>query len=426
MESKPEKRSNPEFITPIYEMALKQFQQAADALQLSQDLIERMKYPDRSMMVSSPIRMDDGRVQTFFGYRIQHNTALGPGKGGIRYHPDVTLGEVAALAMWMSWKGGLMNIPLGGAKGGVRCNPKELSKKELEKLTRRYTSNIYPIIGPDKDVPAPDVGTDPQIMAWIMDTYSMHSGFHTAGVVTGKPQITGGSRGRIEATGLGVAKSVLNAAKKLDLSLENARVAIQGFGNVGYYAAKYLQGMGARIVAVSNSLGGVFNKNGLPVQSLYQHALEDRHLEHFPETEKITNEELLTLDCDILIPAALENQVTKKNAGKVKCKIYAEGANGPTTVEADRILEDKGIFLIPDILCNSGGVVVSYFEWVQDLQGYFWDADEVDKCMEKIMKRAFQETHEMKLNPKVGMRTAALMIGVKRVAEAMQLRGLYP
>lgn len=422
----PEQRTNPEYFTPLYQLALNQFEKAVDHLKLPPDVTEWIITPGRSMMVSLPIRMDDKTVKTFYGYRVQHNMALGPGKGGLRYHPSVNLGEVTALATWMTWKGGLMNIPLGGAKGGIRCDPKKMSQAELEKLTRRYTAAIFPIIGPEKDVPAPDVGTNSQTMAWIMDTYSMRTGFHTMGVVTGKPEIMGGSLGRMEATGLGVAHSIAYAAKKINMPLEGATVAVQGFGNVGYYTAKFLQGMGAKIIAVSNSLGGVFNKNGIPIDPLHQHSVEDRQLDNFPDTEKITNAKLLATKCDILVLAAMENQVTEKNAAKVNCKIYAEGANGPTSLEADKILEEKEIFLIPDILCNSGGVVVSYFEWVQGMQSFFWDMDDIYKRMEKMLQNAFEETYTLHQQEKVGMRTAALMIGIKRVAEAQMTRGLYP
>lgn len=426
MNDNPEKAGKPEFFSPVYEMALSQFLNAANKLNLDQNLIERIKYPERCMVVSLPISMDDGSVRIFNGYRVQHNTALGPGKGGIRYHPNVNLGEVSALATWMTWKGGLMNLPLGGAKGGITCDPKILSAHENERLTRRYTYSIFPMIGPEIDIPAPDVGTTAQTMAWIMDAYSIQVGFHTAGVVTGKPPIIGGSLGRDEATGQGVMVTVLEAIKKLNMSIENATVAVQGFGNVGYHAARLLQLKGAKIIAVSNSLGGVYNKNGLPVIDLYKHSLNDRNLANFPNVDKITNEELLALKCDILIPSALEKQVTKANAHKVNCRVYAEGANGPTTMEADDILVDKGIFMIPDILCNAGGVVVSYFEWVQDLQNFFWDTDEIFNRMEKIMKQAFNGTCELSQKQKVSMRTAALMLGIKRVAEATRLRGLYP
>ena len=426
MDTSIEKRALPEFYSPIYELALNQFLSAAKHLKFDDNIIERMKSPERSLLVTLPVKMDDGRIKSFYGYRVQHNTSLGPGKGGIRYHPDVNLGEVCALAMWMTWKGGLMNLPLGGAKGGVSCNPKEMSMQELERLTRRYTYAIFPLIGPDIDVPAPDVGTNAQTMAWIMDSYSVHKGFHTTGVVTGKPPITGGSKGRDEATGQGVYFFIMEAAKKIGLNVEGATVAIQGFGNVGRHAAKFLHNFGARVIAVSNSTGGVYNKNGIPVEALYQHSLQDKNLANFPEIEKITNQELLALECDILIPAAMENEVTQENADKVKCKIYAEGANGPTSMEADRILEDKGIFIIPDILCNSGGVVVSYFEWVQDMQKFFWEEDEIERRMHKILKKAFNEVFELSAREKVGFRLAALMIGVNRVAESIRLRGLYP
>lgn len=421
-----EKRDRPEFFSPIYDMALNQFLAAVKQMNLDANLVTRMRSPERSLLVSLPVKMDDGKVKLFYGYRVQHNTSMGPGKGGIRYHPDVNLGEVCALAMWMTWKGGLMNLPLGGAKGGVTCNPKEMSMGELERLTRRYTYAIFPFIGPDVDVPAPDVGTNAQTMAWIMDSYSIHTGFHTTGVVTGKPPITGGSKGRDEATGQGVYFNILEAAKKIGLNVEGATAAVQGFGNVGRHAAKFLHNFGAKVIAISNSSGGVYNKNGIPVEALYQHSLKDKNLQNFPEVEKITNQELLALECDILIPAAMENQITKSNAGKVKCKIYAEGANGPTSLEADKILEEKGITIIPDILCNSGGVVVSYFEWVQDLQNFFWDEDEIEHRMHKILKKAFTETYELSMREKVSMRLAALMLGIGRVSESIRLRGLYP
>ncbi len=421
-----EQRENPEFHSPVFDLAKKQFEMAAQKLELTEDMANWMINPERALMVSIPTRMDDGSIKTFYGYRVQHSTVLGPGKGGVRFHPNVNLGEVTALATWMTWKGGLMNIPLGGAKGGVRCNPRELSALELENLTRRYTAGLFPIIGPERDIPAPDVGTNPQVMAWMMDTYSMQKGFNNLGIVTGKPQNLGGSQGRLEATGRGVAQSIAYAAQTVNLPLENATVAVQGFGNVGYYAARFLQSMGAKIIAVSNSLGGVHNKNGIPVEPLNQHQLKDRDLSNFSDTEKITNARLLSMKCDILVLAALENQVNEKNAPKVNCKIYAEGANGPTSLEADKILEDKGIFILPDILCNSGGVVVSYFEWVQGLQGFFWDEYEIFKRMNKIMKNAFDETYALTQRQQVGMRTAALMLGVRRVADAMQLRGLNP
>ena len=425
MDDTQDKFGNPEFASPLFQLALDQFYLAVKKLELSDNIIARLKSPERSLMVSLPVKMDNGTVHTFYGYRVQHDTSLGPGKGGIRYHPSVTLGEVAALAMWMTWKGGLMNIPLGGAKGGVSCDPKKMSHCELEKLTRRYAHGIFPIIGPDVDVPAPDVGTDSQTMAWIMDTYNMQKGFHKMGVVTGKPQTTGGSVGRLEATGLGVAYSVRNAAKIINLPLENAKVVIQGFGNVGYHAASSLHLMGAKIIAVSNSLGGVYNPNGLSIKALHD-AHTARSLSNISDADKVSNEELLKLECDILIPSAMENQVTQNNADQIKCKIYAEGANGPTSLEADHILEDNGVFIIPDILCNSGGVVVSYFEWVQGLQSYFWGVNEVYVRMDKILTRAFEGTYALNQSEKVGMRQAATMIGIRQVAEVAEIRGLYP
>lgn len=421
-----DKRINPEFINPVFQLALDQFQKAVDRLELDENLAEQLRFPDRCFVTSIPIQKDDGSVKTYFGYRVQHNTALGPAKGGIRYHPNVTLGEVAALATWMSWKCSLMNLPLGGAKGGIQCNPPDLTPSELEKLTRRYTASIFPIIGPDKDIPAPDVGTDAQTMAWIMDTYSVQVGFNSAGVVTGKPSLIGGSLGREKATGLGVAYMVREAANVLDLSLQNASVAVQGFGNVGYHAAHFLQGMGAKIVAISNSISAVYNKNGLAVDSLLEHQSRNHDLGEFPDAERISNEELLSCCCDILIPASIENQITEKNAHKINCKIIGEGANGPTTLEADNILYEKGVFNIPDILCNAGGVVVSYFEWVQDLQYLFWEENDIHKKMEKIMMNAFNETYQLSQKQKTDMRTAALMLGVSRIAEAISLRGLYP
>jgi glutamate dehydrogenase (NAD(P)+) len=328
--------------------------------------------------------------------------------------------------MWMTWKTSLMGLPFGGAKGGVSCNSRDLSPGELEHLTRRYTYAIYPLIGPEIDIPAPDVGTNAQTMAWIMDTYSMQTGIYTTGVVTGKPASIGGSLGREEATGLGVVNTILEAAKKINLKLENAVAVVQGFGNVGYNAAKFLQRRGVKVVAVSNSLGGVYNAKGLPIEDLHRHSITNHDLRTVAGVDHISNEELLALKCDILVLAALENAVTDRNAAKVDCRIYAEGANGPTSLEADRILMDKGVFMIPDILCNSGGVVVSYFEWVQDLQNFFWDEDMIHSRMEKIMGNAFHATYELAQKEKVCMRTAALMLGIKRVAESTRLRGLYP
>lgn len=355
-----------------FRLAVAQFDRAAELMQFDPNLCQRLKLPDRSLVVSVPVRMDDGRVEVFTGYRVIHDSSRGPSKGGIRYHPDVNLGEVAALAMWMTWKCALTGLPYGGAKGGVRVDQKKLSRGELQRLTRRYAAEIFPFIGPDKDVPAPDVGTDAQVMAWIMDTYSMQVGFASPGVVTGKPLSIGGSLGREEATGRGVVYVTLEAMKHLRLDPKKATVAIQGFGNVGSHTARIMHEVGAKVVAVSDVTGGLYNKNGLDIPKLLAASKDKgRSLRETKLGDRITNEDLLQLDCTVLVPAALSEQITATNAAKVRCKILAEGANGPTTLEADEILHDKGIFIIPDILANSGGVIVSYFEWVQDVQRFF-------------------------------------------------------
>jgi glutamate dehydrogenase (NAD(P)+) len=385
----------------------------------------RLRRPDRAMIVSVPTRMDNGRVHVFTGYRVQHNDVLGPFKGGIRYHPQVNLGEVSALAMWMTWKCSLVGLPLGGAKGGVACDPAELSRNELQTMTRRYTAEILNIIGPEVDVPAPDMGTNEQVMAWIMDTYSQHKGHAVPEVVTGKPVEIGGTLGRREATGRGVVYTIIEAAKHLDIELTKCAVAVQGFGNVGSVAVKELANLGAKIIGVSDRTGGFYEPKGFPVEKLLELADKNHSLENCPYGEKISNAELLELKCDILVPAALEMQITKENAGRLQCKILAEGANGPTTVEADVILQDKGVFVIPDILANAGGVVVSYFEWVQDLQNFFWTEEEVNQKLRDILVRAFHEVLHMSQREKVDMRLAALMIGIDRVARAMLWRGLY-
>jgi glutamate dehydrogenase (NAD(P)+) len=408
-----------------YQIALEQFNRAADKLKLDRDLAEILKHPKRQLTVSIPIRMDDGSVRVFDGFRVQHNVARGPAKGGIRYHPNVTLDEVKALAMWMTWKCATVNIPYGGAKGGIICDPKKMSAGEKERLTRRYTHEILPIIGPERDIPAPDVYTDAQTMAWIMDTYSTTLGYSSLGVVTGKPVELGGTKGRHEATGRGVMYATEEACRFLNLPLKQARVAVQGFGNVGHIAAQMLFDKGARIIAVSDSQGGIFNLEGIdPYQALKYK--RDGSVIGMPGTKPISSAEILELDCDILIPAALENQITQENAPRVRAKIVAEGANGPVTPTADRILFEKKVFLIPDVLCNAGGVTVSYFEWVQDLQGFFWDEAQVNQQLERIMKRAFQEVNEIAVQEKVDRRTAAYMLAVKRVAEATRVRGLFP
>ena len=416
-----------ELNTHTFRLAVAQFNEAAEAMQLDTNLRERLKLPQRSLIVSVPVRMDDGRVEVFTGYRVQHDTARGPSKGGIRYHPEVNLGEVAALSMWMTWKCALADLPYGGAKGGVRVDPKQLSRAELQRLTRRYAAEIFPLIGPDKDVPAPDVGTDQQVMAWIMDTFSQQVGYAVQGVVTGKPLSIGGSLGREDATGRGVVYVTLEALQHLKLDVSTATVAIQGFGNVGSHTARIMQEAGARVIAVSDVSGGLYNPKGLDIPDLWR----QYHEHHVPLRdiklgESITNEELLRLDCTVLVPAALSEQITDANAAKLRCRILAEGANGPTTLEADRILTDKGVFIIPDILANSGGVIVSYFEWVQDVQRFFWKAKDIQDRLQDIITSAFHRTLHFSLERRTTMRMAALMSGIDKVAQAHLQRGLYP
>ncbi len=417
-----------EWRSPANEMAVRQFEIAAAKLNLDKNVAARLQRPDRALIVSVPVRMDDGNVRVFTGYRVQHNDVLGPFKGGIRYHPEVNLGEVSALAMWMTWKCALAGLPLGGAKGGISCDPNALSRKELQGMTRRYTAEIINYIGPEMDIPAPDMGTDEQVMAWVMDTYSQHKGHAVPGVVTGKPVAIGGTHGRREATGRGVVYTIVEAAKHLNVDLLGCTAAVQGFGNVGSVVAKELAGIGVKVVAISDRTGGVYNPAGLPIERVIDHVTKTSKnftLEGCPGGEPIGNADLLELKCDILVPAALGMQITGNNAGQLKCKILAEGANGPTTLDADEILKEKEIFVIPDILANAGGVIVSYFEWVQDLQNFFWTEDEVNKRLREILTRAFYEVLDMSRKEKVGMRQAALMIGVHRVARAMLWRGLY-
>ncbi len=409
-----------------YDMAVQQFDKVAERLHLDPGLAEVLRHPRRELMVNFPVKMDDGSIQVFSGFRVQHNSGRGPTKGGIRYHPDVRIDEVRALAMWMTWKCAVVNIPYGGAKGAVICDPKKLSLRELENLTRRYLTEIAIIIGPDADIPAPDVGTNAQVMAWMMDTYSMHIGHSVPAVVTGKPLSCGGSEGRADATGRGVSVVVEAAAQHLAMDLKDARVAIQGFGNVGFNAARLLQELGCKIVAMSDSQGGVYDPAGIDPAALARHKQETGSLEGFRRTTKISNQDLLTADCDILVPAALESQITMWNASRIKARILAEGANGPTTPEADQILHDKGVFVIPDILANAGGVTVSYFEWVQDLQSFFWTEDEINQKLRGIMMRSFKEVLDTATNYDVPMREAAYMVAVKRVAGATTDRGIYP
>ncbi|MBX3301611.1 MAG: Glu/Leu/Phe/Val dehydrogenase [Nitrospira sp.] len=414
-----------ELLTPTFRLAVSQFDQAAEAMHLDSNLRERLKLPQRSLAVSLPVLMDNGHVEVFTGYRVQHDSSRGPSKGGVRYHPDVNLGEVAALAMWMTWKCALAGLPYGGAKGGIQVAPKGLSSGELQRLTRRYVAEIFPLIGPDKDVPAPDVGTDAQVMAWMMDTYSQQVGYAVPGVVTGKPLSLGGSLGREEATGRGVVYVTLEALRHLKLSLENATVAIQGFGNVGSHTARIMQEQGARVVAVSDVNGGIYNEKGLDIVRLLRRD-PNQPLRNTKQGDTITNEELLQLECTVLVPAALSEQITDRNANSLKCRILSEGANGPTTLEADRILADKGIFVIPDILANSGGVIVSYFEWVQDLQRFFWSAADIQNRLQAIITSAFHRTLHFSAERQVSMRMAALMSGIDQVAQAHLQRGLYP
>ncbi|RPH77758.1 MAG: Glu/Leu/Phe/Val dehydrogenase [Nitrospiraceae bacterium] len=416
-----------ELDTPTFRLAVAQFDQAADAMELDHNLRERLKLPQRSLIVSLPVRMDDGRVEVYTGYRVQHDSSRGPTKGGIRYHPDVNLGEVAALAMWMTWKCALANLPYGGAKGGIAIAPKQFSRPELQRLTRRYAAEIFPLIGPDKDIPAPDVGTDAQVMAWIMDTYSQQMGYSVPGVVTGKPLSIGGGLGREEATGRGVVYVTMEALRHFKLDIRNTTVAIQGFGNVGSHTARIMQECGARVIAVSDVNGGLYNSNGLDIPELLtRYKTAGQTLRDTKLGDWLSNDELLQLDCTVLVPAALSEQITERNAAKLRCRILAEGANGPTTLDADRILQDQGIFIIPDILANSGGVIVSYFEWVQDVQRFFWKATDIQERLQDIMITAFHRTLEFSVSKKTSMRMAALISGIDKVAQAHLHRGLYP
>jgi glutamate dehydrogenase (NAD(P)+) len=412
---------------PTFQMACRQFDLVADHLEIPASARERLKFPKRSLTVSLPVRMDDGSTKVFSGYRVQHHLTLGPTKGGLRYHPDVTLGEVAALAMWMSWKCALAGLPYGGAKGGITCDPAKLSAGEVERLTRRFTQEMIPFIGPQVDVMAPDVGTHQQTMAWIMDTFSMHAGYTVPGVVTGKPVGLGGSLGRREATGRGVAYLINRAADALNLDISRSTAVIQGFGNVGSVAAFSLGRYGAKIRAVSDASGGLYNARGLDLKALEKHLAQTGRIAGFAGAEPISNEQLLQLPCDILVPAALERQITAANAAKVQCRILAEAANGPTTPEADEILNQRPeIFIIPDVLCNAGGVIVSYFEWVQDLQSFFWSETEIADKLFRILEASWAQVLNRSRQEKISMRLAALSAGISRVFEAKKQRGLFP
>jgi glutamate dehydrogenase/leucine dehydrogenase len=410
-----------------FEIAKSQIDDAGKRLNLSEDIVELLKHPHREFTVSFPVKMDDGSIKTFTGHRVQYNDALGPYKGGLRYHPLVNLDEVRALAAWMTWKCAVVGIPYGGAKGGVTCNPKEMSEAELERLTRRFASEIAIIIGPQMDIPAPDVYTNAQTMAWIMDTYSMYAGYSVPSVVTGKPILIGGSEGREEATSRGVMYTTREAAKVLNLDLANMTIAIQGYGNVGYNAARlFVEESGCNVIAVSDSKGGIVDKNGLNPRRVLEHKRQTGTVVGFQGSKEITNKELLEMECDILIPSALEGAITSENAPNIKAGVIAEGANGPTTPEADEILHKSGKLVIPDILANSGGVIVSYFEWVQGLQNYFWKHEEVNKKLEEILIESFARVYDLYKKKKVNMRQAAYMVAVDRVAEAYQLRGIFP
>jgi len=408
------------------DVAVQQLDQVAERINLDPSIHRRLRKPARSYIVSVPIRLDNGEVEVFEGYRVHHNTSRGPAKGGIRYHPNVTLAEITALSMWMTWKCAVVDIPYGGAKGGVACDPKILSRRELQRLTRRYTSELINVFGPRTDIPAPDVYTNPQIMSWIMDTYSMSVGYAEPGVVTGKPIAVGGSLGRNEATSRGCVFTIYSLLRRLTRKVEDLTVAVQGYGNVGYHAAKIIHDDGAKVIAASDSKGGVFNPKGLDPRALAAHKEESGSVVNYPDADNISNEELLELECSVLIPAAMENQITSKNADLIKADIVAEGANGPTTPAADEILFERGKYHLPDILANAGGVTVSYFEWVQGLERYFWTEKEVNSKMKGIMDRAFDGVWELAQKEKVNMRMASYIVAIRRVTEAMLLRGLHP
>jgi glutamate dehydrogenase (NAD(P)+) len=416
--------------TNPFAIAQHQFDLAAERLNVDDGLRQILRVPQRELSVNFPVKHDDGSIHVYSGYRVQHNITRGPSKGGIRYHPAVDIDEVRALAMWMTWKCALVSIPFGGAKGGVIVDPKQLSLQELERLTRRFATEISVIIGPERDIPAPDVNTNPQVMAWIMDTISMNRGYTVPAVVTGKPLGIGGSLGRVDATGRGVSIIAREAAKYVGLRLDKSSVVIQGFGNVGSVSADMIAKMGCRVIAVSDVTGGYYNRQGLDIAAMldYVRKSPNRSLSGYEQRgmERITNAELLELPCDILIPAALGNQITSLNADRIKTRVLIEAANGPTTPAADTILYDMGVFVVPDILANAGGVTVSYFEWVQGLQEFFWTEEEINERLERIMMRSFANTLELALKERISMRLAAYLVAVKRVADATLLRGIYP
>lgn len=408
-----------------FESMMSRFDHAAQLLQLDPDLYKVLRVPNREITTYIPVFMDDGHIEVFTGYRVQHNFARGPAKGGIRYAPDVTIDEVRALAAWMTWKCAVVNIPFGGAKGGIICDPSQMSQSELERMTRRYTAELIDFIGPERDVPAPDMNTNEQTMAWIMDTYSMHARHTVTAVVTGKPIDLSGSRGRREATGRGLLIVINEAVKKLEMKPENTRVVVQGSGNVGGIAAMLLHETGYKVVAISDIHGGIHNPNGLDIPHVLAHLHQHKSLEKYPEADPVSNHELLELDCEVLLPAATENQITSTNASRIKCKILAEGANGPTTAAADDILEQQGVFVIPDILANAGGVTCSYFEWVQDRMGYFWKEEMVNERLQDIMVASFHDVCKYAEAHSVNNRIAAYMLAIDRVAYITRVRGIY-
>ncbi len=412
--------------SPTFRMACRQLDAVAEVIEIDRGVLQRMSFPKRAIVVSIPVRMDDDSTEIFIGYRVQHSLTSGPSKGGLRYHPNVNLGEVAALSMWMSWKCGIMNLPFGGAKGGISVDPAQLSSGEKERLTRRFTEEVLNVIGPRMDVMAPDLGTDEQTMAWIMDTYSMKVGYACPEIVTGKPLEIGGCYGRREATGRGVTYCILEAMKLLKLPPEDATAVVQGFGNVGSVACHELAQRGVRIVGVGDRYGAIANPRGIDVAALARHVNGGKLLREYPDAEPIDPNELLTLPCTILVPAALERVITGQNAGKLRCRILAEAANGPTTPEADAVLNNSDIFIIPDVLCNAGGVTVSYFEWVQDIQQFLWSEEEVNQKLQKLMLRAFNQVTQLASHRKLTMRTAALSLGVEKIAKEKMRRGLYP
>lgn len=409
-----------------WETALAQLDEVAELMGLAPGVHETLRNPKRALIVSVPFRMDDGSTRVYQGYRVHHNVTRGPAKGGIRYHPMVGLDEVKALAMWMTWKSAIVGIPFGGAKGGVAVDPKSHSRGELERMTRRYASEILPLIGPERDIPAPDMNTDEEIMSWIMDTYSMNQGYSVPGVVTGKPVAIGGSKGRSGATSRGVMYMIFSTLKKLGLGIDEVRVAIQGYGKVGGHAAQMLHDAGCRVVAVSDAVGGLYREKGLDPEAINRHKQEAGTVVGCAMADPITNEELMEIDCDVFVPAAIEGVITVRNADRIKAKVVCEAANGPVTFEADKVLHERGVFVVPDILANSGGVTVSYFEWVQDIQAYFWSEEDVNDRLRAIMEGAFEEVYHLAGDKELSLRQAAHWIGVGRVAEAHLTRGLFP